>query len=108
MIAVLKEFDVLSSKKPQAIVQQNYDQILVFERAGLIFIFNFNPFVSFPDYGFQYKKGNYSIIFNSDSKKYLGYGRIDENLIYKTDKDNYLKIYIPNRSALILKKNVLM
>jgi 1,4-alpha-glucan branching enzyme len=103
MISVINQHQILDSKKPEPIVQQNYDQVLIFKRGGLIFVFNFNPFKSFPDYGFECPKGNYEIILNSDSSKYLGFGRIDENLIYKTDKTDFLKLYLPNRTALVLK-----
>ena len=88
---------------------KEYDQVLIFTRGKYVFVFNFNPFVSFTDYGFPVEKGAYEIILNTDNKKYLGYGRVDENITYNTvinqeQNKNCLKLYIPARSAFVMKK----
>ncbi len=109
MIALLKKHKVLAAGKPLAIVQNINDQVLIFKRANLIFVFNINPSQSFVDFGLQVPKGHYEIILNSDNKKYLGHRRIDETLTYSTvtskpDKKHYLNLYIPNRMCMVLKK----
>ena len=84
-----------------------YDQVLIFKRANYFFIFNFNPFTSFTDYGFETEKGKYKIIINSDDEIYLGQSRINSEMIYKTVKENkkdYLKLYIPTRTCFVLEK----
>lgn len=107
MVKLIKKHDVLSSDKPFAIVQNTGDQVLVFKRADLLFVFNLNPEKSFENYGFQIDKGKYKIILNSDNEKFLGYNRLDEKLQYKTQEINekhYLQLYIPNRCGFVMRK----
>ena len=75
-------------------------------------MFNFNPTRSFTDYGFLVPKGSYKTVLDSDDLKYGGYGRIDDNLehftlmdpLYKKAGKEWLKLYLPARSAMVLKK----
>jgi len=53
------------------------DKVLVFERAGLLFIFNFHPSNSFTDYRVGVEEpGEYKIVLSSDEKKYGGFDNI--------------------------------
>jgi 1,4-alpha-glucan branching enzyme len=60
---------------PQAYVSLKHevDKMVVFERAGLLFIFNFHPTNSFTDYrvGVQ-EAGEYHIVLSSDEKGRFG------------------------------------
>ena len=88
------------------------DQVLAFGRGDLVFVFNFNPTQSFSDYGFLVPKGSYKTVLDSDSIEYGGYGRVDDGMEHFTLKDNlykkqrkeWLKLYLPTRSAIVLKK----
>ena len=88
------------------------DQVLAFGRGDLVFVFNFNPTRSFSDYGFLVPKGSYKTVLDSDSIDFGGYGRIDDNLehftlfdpLYKKQHKEWLKLYLPARSAIVLKK----
>ena len=87
------------------------NKILAYKKGGLIFLFNFNPTKSFPDFALPVEKqGKYQVIFNSDEKKFAGQGRIDHNYIYYTkilpERKNKpgFAIYTPNRTALVLKQ----
>ncbi len=105
MISVINKYSVLESEKAFTLVQHTYDQILIFKRASLIFVFNLNPFKSFEDYEFETDKASYKIILNSDSEKFLGHDRIDESMIYNTypkGNKNFLKLYIPSRTGFVL------
>lgn len=87
------------------------DQILAFMRKDLLFIFNFHPFKSFTDYGILASKGSYKTVLNTDSYTFGGYGLIDESIehftipdpLYKKEKKEWLKLYLPARSAQVLK-----
>ena len=84
-----------------------YDQVLIFKRAEFIFVFNFNPFTSFIDYGFEVEEGEYKIIINSDNENYLGHSRVKNDLIHKTvksDNNEILKLYIPTRTCFVMEK----
>ena len=88
------------------------DQVLAFGRGNLVFVFNFNPVRSFSDYGFLVPRGSYKTVLDSDSIEFGGYGRIDDKLehftlmdpLYKKVRKEWLKLYLPARSAIVLKK----
>ncbi|MBI5218078.1 MAG: alpha amylase C-terminal domain-containing protein [Bacteroidia bacterium] len=92
---------------PEPLIRNNEDQILLFRRGKLFFVFNFSPARSYTDYGLEMRKGNYKIILNSDSYKYNGHDRIDDLMIYSTiniNKKNYLKFYLPSQSCFVVKR----
>ena len=87
------------------------DQVLIYERSGLLFVFNFNPIKSFTDYSFEYMEGKFKIILNADSEIYGGHRRIDESIVhhaFRNGKEFYapyqLSLYIPSQTACVLKK----
>jgi 1,4-alpha-glucan branching enzyme len=97
----------LLSEEIKLISDKAYDQVLIFKRSRFIFVFNFNPFTSFPDYGFETEKGTYKIILNSDDEDYLGESRINTQIKYKTfliNSKNIVKIYIPARTCFVMEK----
>mgnify|MGYP002641114785 CR=1 FL=1 len=105
MIRLISDSNILSHK-PSVMIQNDGDQVLIFERGDLIFVFNFNPNNSFTDYGFEVKTGNYKILLNSDKSEYGGFGRNDDSVSHHAISENganMLKLYLPNRSAIILK-----
>lgn len=86
------------------------DNILAFERANLLFIFNFHPDRSFPDYGISCSSGKYKIVLSTDSEIFGGYERMDSFMEYRTVPEKkfapnqMLKIYLPSRTAVVLEK----
>ncbi|MDR1023982.1 MAG: alpha amylase C-terminal domain-containing protein [Prevotellaceae bacterium] len=105
-IALVKK-EKIYSERPFAIVQNSIDQTLIFRRGGTIFAFNFNPTKSFTGYGFEVDAGKYKAILCSDSKMFGGFERIDEKIPYFTACESgkhILKLYLPSRAAVALKK----
>jgi 1,4-alpha-glucan branching enzyme len=86
------------------------DQVLAFARGEYVFVFNFNPVRSYTDYGIQSSPGKHRIVLNTDNPLYGGAGNVDEKLTYfskstvKHGALNYLMLYLPSRSALVLRK----
>ena len=88
------------------------DQVLAYQRNNLVIIFNFNPTRSFTDYGILTTQGTYHIVLNSDSKRFGGFGLVDEAIphftqpdpLYRTQHKEWLKVYLPSRTALVLKR----
>lgn len=88
------------------------DQILAYRRKDLVFVFNFNPTRSFADYGFLVPRGAYDVVLNTDNKQFGGFGFSDDSLrhftcpdpLYAKDKKEWLKLYVPARSAVVLKR----
>lgn len=96
---------------PQAYVslKNETDKVLVFERAGLLWIFNFHPTNSFTDYRVGVETaGTYRIVLDSDDTEFGGFGRNQkETRFFTTDlpwngRKNFVQVYIPTRTALVL------
>ena len=96
----------------QKVWDNDGDQILAFQRENLVFIYNFNPTKSFTDYGFLVPPGKYQIVLNTDNPQFGGFGLVDENIehltvsdpLYKDEKKEWLKVYLPARTAVVLKR----
>lgn len=95
---------------PQAYISLKHegDKVIVFERAGLVFIFNFHPFESFSDYRIGVDvAGTYRVVLSSDAKDFGGFSRIDESTRFFTTpmewngRQNWTHVYIPSRTALV-------
>jgi len=88
------------------------DQILAYMRKDFVFVFNFSPSKSYTDYGFLTPPGEYEVVLDSDSTLFGGFGLNDDNVrhftqfdpIYQKEKKEWLKLYIPARSAVVLRK----
>ena len=110
--------EVITSEKKfnetpiQEIWHNDGDQILAFSRGELIFVFNFSPTHSYSDYGFLVPEGSYNVVLNTDAREYGGYGFADDTVehftnadpLYEKDHKGWLKLYIPARSAVVLRK----
>ena len=112
MLKVIKSEPHFNDTPLKEIWHNDTDQILAFSRNQLIFVFNFSPTRSFSDYGFLVPNGTYNVVLNTDSWEYGGFGFVDENVkhitladpLYEKDGKGWLKLYIPARSALVLRK----
>ena len=88
------------------------DQILAFSRGSLLFVFNFNPQTSFDNYGILVPEGKYEVCLNTDSTLFGGNGLADDSVehftiadpLYKSSHKAWLRLYIPARSAVVLKR----
>jgi 1,4-alpha-glucan branching enzyme len=105
MITLVKSHGIMQAPAARQLNMDEFNKTIIFERSNLIFIFNFHTSNSIPDYKFWVpQKGKYKIILNSDNERYGGHGRIDESYIYSTDDEQFLRLYITNRTALVLEK----
>jgi 1,4-alpha-glucan branching enzyme len=117
---------------PQAYVSLKHegDKMIVFERAGLLFIFNFHPTNSYTDYRVGVDVvGEYKVVLNSDERRFGGFDNVKSDSTYFTtpmvwnERKNFLQVnplgccfvalrvlmldlqvYIPSRSCLVLGK----
>ncbi len=93
--------------RPFAVVQHIADQVLVFKRGDLLFVFNFNPARSYDNYRFEMDAGKWEVLLNSDAAIFDGFARSDDSVKHFTlfeNGRNYLQLYIPNRAALVMKR----
>lgn len=87
------------------------DKVIIFERAGLLFCFNFHPTKSFASYRVGvWNGGKYKIILDSDAATFGGHCRVAHDTDYFSEakpydhRQNSLLLYLPSRVALVLAK----
>ena len=95
---------------PQAYISLKHegDKVIVFERAGLVFIFNFHHSNSYTDYRIGIEQaGTYRIVLDSDTQDHGGFNRLDpQTRFFTTDlpwnnRKNSTHVYIPTRTAIV-------
>ena len=113
MIQTLCSIPRIQSSKVREIWHNDGDQVLAYMRDDLLFVFNFNPCKSFTDYGFLVPRGSYEVVLNTDNPAYGGYGNTDDSIrhftmfdpVHKRYHKEWLKLYIPARTAIVLKRH---
>ena len=113
MLNVIKTEKNFQKTPVREVWHNDGDQILAFSRGDLLFVFNFSPNRSYTDYGFIVPQGSYDVVLNTDSKLYGGNDLADDSVrhftnydpIYEKDGKGWLMLYIPARSAVVLRKN---
>lgn len=96
----------------QEVWHNDGDQVLAYTRGSLLFVFNFSPTHSFTDYGFLVPAGSYEIVLDTDHPAFGGNGLNDDKMehftvydqLYAEQHKEWLKLYLPARSALVLKR----
>ncbi|KAI5787169.1 glycoside hydrolase superfamily [Geopyxis carbonaria] len=90
----------LSSPQAYISLKHEVDKVIVFERAGLLWIFNFHPTNSYTDYRVGVEQaGTYKTVLNSDREEFGGWKRIDESVKFYTtnfrwnERSNFLQVY---------------
>ncbi|MCD8041789.1 MAG: alpha amylase C-terminal domain-containing protein [Tannerellaceae bacterium] len=109
VISSVKDFQATPILK---IWDSDKEQILAYMREDLVFVFNFSPTRSYTDYKLLTPPGEYQVILNTDAKEFGGFGLADDSIphftqpdpLYKKEKKEWLKVYIPARSAMVLRK----
>lgn len=114
MLSVDKKYGVLDTPQAYVSLKNEGDKVIVFERNGLLFIFNFHHSNSYVDYKVGVDiPGAYQVVLNSDKEEFGGHGRVEEldsegkPIQYFTSPEswnnraNSMLVYIPSRSALI-------
>lgn len=110
MILTGKSYGLPGTLSVNRLMADNSDKVIAYMRGDLLFVMNFNPSVSFTGYGIPVK-GKFSMVLDTDDKRFGGQGRIDRNLTYFSVPDNerqsvsaghHLRLYLPARTAVVL------
>ena len=112
MLQVIKSEKNFQKLPVQEVWHNDGDQILAYSRGDLLFVFNFSPTRSYTDYGFMVPEGAYEVVLNTDAKDFGGNGLADDSVCHftnfdpllKKDGKGWLQLYVPARSAVVLKK----
>ena len=112
MIAMVKEYGVLGDGYPYNHLMDEHNKTMVYSHSGLLFVLNWHPTASIPDYRITVPwPGKYSVLLSSDEERFGGHGRADaggehfttthkaeDGTIYHT-----ITIYNTSRTGLVLK-----
>lgn len=100
----------LKSGPIQRCINDN-DQVLAYQRNDYLYVINLHPYKSYTGYGMLVDRGSYKIVLNTDSSDFGGFGLINESIVHVTQTGlekntdlEWLRLYIPARTALVLKK----
>ena len=112
MIHLLRSMTDIRKFPVQEIWHNDGDQVLAYARGPLLFVFNFSPVRSYEGYGFMVPEGAYDVVLNTDAPEYGGNGLSDDSIrhftnfdpLLKRDDKGWLKLYIPARSAVVLRR----
>ncbi len=107
MIGLAKAFRLFQPPWPNLLHEHNDHKVIAFERAGLVFVFNFHPTVSLFGYRIAAPPGKYRLILDSDSAEYGGHARLapgqeHSTLLEEPSGRTTLSLYLPTRTALVL------
>jgi 1,4-alpha-glucan branching enzyme len=111
MIALAKGYRIFRSGEPNLLHEHGKNKVIAFERAGLVFVFNFHPTASHFGYRIDAPPGTYRLILDSDSPVYGGHGRLNPDQEHFTLFEaswgagrNLLSLYLPSRCSLVLER----
>ncbi|MDE6207759.1 MAG: alpha amylase C-terminal domain-containing protein [Muribaculaceae bacterium] len=112
MIELVGGVHNFQAKPVRKLWEKDDDQVLAFKRGDLVFVFNFNPFKSFSDYGLLAPAGSYVTMLSTDNPAFGGFGNVDEKVEHFTIPDPLydaagvarLPLYLPARTAIVLRK----
>ena len=111
MIALAAAYRIFEGGELRLLHERNDTLVIAFERAGLVFVFNFHPAASHVGYRIEAAPGKYRVLLNSDAPEVGGHGRLDPSqehfTLYEPEAGrarHHLSLYLPSRSALVLEK----
>ena len=103
MLELAKRTDLLSTAPARPLNMDEKNQVMAFERAGLIFVFNWNGTQAIPDYKLPAPAhGEWKVVLDSDSSTFGGLDRQDHTVNHFTDKIQQLSLYLLPRTVTVL------
>jgi len=104
---------LFENPNPIKLREHDGDKVLIFERSDIVLAFNFHPEKSFTDYRFEAPAGKYRMILDSDEPRFCGHGRLEPEQVHFTTMEidgkrtrNFLSLYLPSRTAIVLARPV--
>ena len=111
MIHLTKENNMFAQKMGDLLLNKQPEKMLAFYRKGLLFAFNFHHSNSLTNLLIPVPNpGEYTVALSSDDAKYGGWDQV-QHITYPTklfDGKHYVEIYLPARTAVVLKEKVIL
>ena len=110
MLKLVRRYSILSSGYAYNHKMDTENKTVVFSHRDVVFVFNWHPDRSLPDYPIPVPEaGRYRVLMSTDDREFGGYGRIDHAFSFpQVSPDGstrpHILIYNLSRSALVLKR----
>jgi 1,4-alpha-glucan branching enzyme len=101
MLALIDE--TWDDARPILVKADDGDKILAWTRSDLLFICNYHPTQSFDGYGLRVPGDEYQLLLCSDDQAFDGFHRVEPAQVFST-VDGWIRLYLPNRTALVLRR----
>lgn len=103
LIALVRAKNLLASPPARPINLDEKQQILVFERGGLLFVFNWSGENARPDHLiYAPQAGTWRVLIDSDEKRFGGLGRQDIEQCHISNNRQEISLYLLPRSCMVL------
>lgn len=109
MVSFMLSRDLFHEGKPTLLWLDSEGKVLVYRRKKQIFVFNFHPSQSHEGYKIPiHEEGNFQVVFDSDERRFEGFGRISHEQILVSlpleMEEEYcgLMLNLPARTAMVL------
>ena len=106
MVDIAKKYKIFDQRMADQRLLKEPEKIIVYERNGLMFAFNFNASQSFTNILVPVNGGfDYEVILSTDDEAFGGQ-QLVEHKLYPTkefDKQSFVELYLPARTALVLR-----
>jgi 1,4-alpha-glucan branching enzyme len=107
MVKLTKENQLFSQRMGDLRLMKAPEQTLAYERSGLLFAFNFHSTNSLSNVLVPVGRDtDYQVVLTTDDGKYGGWDRV-AHTVYPAkqfDGQNYVELYLPARTGVVLKK----
>ena len=110
MVSITKENGLFTQRMGDLRLNMRPEKVLAFYRHGLLFAFNFHPSASRTGVQIPVSRpGVYDVVLCTDDEKYGGFDQI-QHIPYPTQKKDgkyFIELYLPARTAVVLKETSL-
>ena len=104
MLQLVKKQHILSATDAQSLWIDQDRKLIMYRKAGLIFVFNLHSTESYTECHVPTTQaGKYKVIFDTDTIEFGGQARITHNT-YTSDSNGTVTLYVPCRTALVLER----
>ncbi|MFI3316783.1 MAG: alpha amylase C-terminal domain-containing protein [Rikenellaceae bacterium] len=107
MVSLVKRSRLLTAGYPYQEQMDEQNKTIVFTLRNLLFVFNWHPTASIPDYITKVPRaGKYVSVLSSDEERFGGLGRTElgqEHFSYSDGDNHYIKLYNTSRTAMVFK-----
>ncbi len=107
MLSLVKRFKLLTAGYPYSEQMDEQNKTMVFTLRNLLFVFNWHPTASVPDYIAKVPRaGKYVSVLSTDQERFGGLGRSEigaEHFSYSEGGNHYIKLYNTSRTATVFK-----